>query len=119
MLGVGSNDENTIPSLLSSVSKGKFHVINYGEASYNAYQGFQLLQLESINGLKPDLVVSYDGVNNRPSLGRKYFSHIRESQISQKIEKNQKWKIKNFDFFPIFRTRIHKDKQENADKLKG
>jgi hypothetical protein len=83
MWGFGVNDENTIPAHFAKIAKGRYRAINLGELSYNAFQGFLFLKLQIINGLRPDIVVSYDGVNDVASLRRGLgpFSHNREDQI--------------------------------------
>lgn len=83
MWGNGSNDENTIPSLFSALSS--LDVKNLGQSSYCAYQSLILLQVEVSKGLIPDLVISYDGVNNTP-LNRGYFQHKREEQFQDLVD---------------------------------
>ena len=83
MWGFGVNDANTIPALFAKIAKGRYRAINFGEPAYNAFQGYLFLKLQIINGLRPDIVVSYDGVNDGYSLrrGLRPFSHVREDQI--------------------------------------
>jgi lysophospholipase L1-like esterase len=81
--GTGVDDANTIPALFAKIAKGRYRVMNLGESAYNAFQGYLFLKLQIINGLRPDIVVSYDGVNDAHCLkpGLRPFSHQREDQI--------------------------------------
>lgn len=83
MWGTGVNDTNTIPALFAKIAQGRYRTINLGESGYNAFQSFLFLKLQIINGLIPDIVVSYDGVNDAHSLksGLRPFGHQREDQI--------------------------------------
>lgn len=68
MYGIGSTDENTIPSILSKLLSKKyptrnFEVINFGIPGYSRdLESIQLKQ-ELINNNIPDIVIFYDGVN--------------------------------------------------------
>ena len=84
--GTGVSDEYTIPSLFANDSKWNYKAINYGESAYTAYQGLQFLQLKVIEGVKPQIVVSYDGVNNSPVRIKTPYSHKREKQIKHKMK---------------------------------
>jgi hypothetical protein len=68
MWGYGSDDSNTIPALFAQMSHGRYRIINLGEIAYNAFQGYLFLKLQIFNGLSPDMVVSYDGVNDIESI---------------------------------------------------
>jgi hypothetical protein len=83
MWGTGADDANTIPALFVKIAKGRYRAMNLAEAGYNAFQGYLFLKLQIINGLIPDIVVSYDGVNDALCLkpGLRPFSHTREDQI--------------------------------------
>ncbi len=84
MYGAGSADRYTIPSYFS-LKQNKFKSYNFGSLAYSAYQSFIHLQLEFTKGFKPDLVVTYDGVNNSPVL-HGFFEHLREKQFNEKIK---------------------------------
>jgi len=84
--GTGVNDENTIPSLFAKKSKKQYTVLNYGESSYSAYQSHQFLQMNIIKGIKPKLIIAYDGVNNSPVHLPNFFSNARENQIISKMK---------------------------------
>jgi lysophospholipase L1-like esterase len=69
MFGTGTDDCNTIPSLLAlelamQAPKSKFHITNYGTSGYQSTQ--QIIQLIRLlqSGLKPDIVLFYDGIND-------------------------------------------------------
>ena len=79
MWGTGANDEGTIPSFYASLNDSSY-IKNLGQLAYLAQQGFLALQCEIAKGYRPDLVISYEGVNNTPS-GRTPFGHSREHQI--------------------------------------
>ena len=83
MWGTGSPDSLTIPSMFNLFGKGRYDAVNFGESSYNAYQGYQFLLLRLIHGYRPDIIVSYDGVNNSPTICPRPFAHARENQIAE------------------------------------
>ena len=74
-------DSLTIPSIFNRLGAGKYDAVNLGETSYNAYQNHQFLQIRVIDGYRPEVIISYDGVNNTPGMLPGPFSHHRESQI--------------------------------------
>lgn len=84
MFGAGSADDYTIPSYFA-IKQHKYEVLNFGQPAYSAYQSFILLQLEVTKSLSPDLVVTYDGVNNAPVLHGP-FAHLREQQFKEKLQ---------------------------------
>ena len=96
--GSGSSDEFTIPSLFSLKLDGKYNVINYGETAYCAYQEYQFLQLQIIKGINPQLVISYDGVNNSPAFIENY-SHMRDKQFKSLINGADRPKVNKLYLF--------------------
>jgi lysophospholipase L1-like esterase len=68
MWGVGVDDGNTIPSIVSRyLNKGGnpcFEVINFGRVGYVSTQELIQLILEIQNGNIPDIVIFYDGIND-------------------------------------------------------
>lgn len=74
-------DSLTIPSIFNRLGAGRYDAVNLGETSYNAYQNHQFLQIRVIDGYRPEVIISYDGVNNTPGMLPGPFSHHRESQI--------------------------------------
>ncbi len=82
MWGTGSDDNNTIPALFAKIAQGGYRTMNLGEAGYNAFQGYLSLQLQIIDGLRPNVVVCYGGVNDASFRSeQRPFSHSRENQI--------------------------------------
>jgi len=82
MWGTGSNDANTIPSLVTQI--GGFRSQNYAENAWTAHQGLSLLIQLLQEGHRPDVVVFYDGVNEVAHKCRRELtptSHAREHQI--------------------------------------
>jgi hypothetical protein len=82
MWGTGSNDANTIPSLVTQI--GGFRSQNYAEVAWTAHQSLALLIRLLQEGHRPDVVVFYDGVNEVAHKCRRELtptSHAREQQI--------------------------------------
>jgi hypothetical protein len=86
MWGDYTHDSCTIPSFFNLLSNGKYNSLNYGEDSYCAYQEFLFLQMKLIQGIRPKIVITYDGVNNAPGMVQRPFSHRREEQIAYHID---------------------------------
>jgi hypothetical protein len=83
MWGTGVDDQHTIPSLFVAQHKG-FNALNFGETAYVARQSLNLLIQEYVEGVRPNIVVFYDGANEvlhkcRRELGP--FAHAREVYI--------------------------------------
>jgi lysophospholipase L1-like esterase len=83
MWGTGSDDMNTIPALFAKIAQGDYRTMNLAESGYNSFQGYLFLQLQIIDGLRPNVVVCYSGVNDALfyQLEQRPFSHSRENQI--------------------------------------
>ncbi len=108
MWGTGSNSENTIPALFSEVSKGRYETINLAESGYRAFQNYIFLLLQMNEGLRPAIVISYSGVNERSGFiaTQQAISHNREYQIKSVMKgmdrkSNYKLSFRNFLFGPI------------------
>jgi hypothetical protein len=63
MWGEGSDDAHTIPALFNS-GNPHFRVYNHGQLAYNSRQELDALISLYATGIKPDVVVFYDGVND-------------------------------------------------------
>lgn len=63
MWGYGVDDKNTIPALFSEISDGRFRTFNLSAFGYRAFQGYIFLTMQINEGLKPYIIISYDGVN--------------------------------------------------------
>lgn len=84
MWGEGANDENTIPAHFVRHAETPLRVENLGESAYNAFQGYLFLRFKILDGWQPDLVISYDGINNVAGLCRaanRPTGHGRELQM--------------------------------------
>ena len=86
--GEGSYDDATIPSYFSKLMQGEYNSINLGESGYNAFQEYVHLSTMIATGLKPDLIVSYDGGNDREGLFDivEDVSTFREWQIREQMK---------------------------------
>ena len=102
--GVGVNDTNTIPALFAKIAQGRYRAMNLGESGYNTFQGYLFLKLQIINGLIPDIVVSYDGVNDAHCLksGLRPFGHQREDQIRTVMKGKDRIKEEVLSFSHFF-----------------
>lgn len=94
MWGTGANDANTIPALFSNYGKGNYKSLNYGESGYRAFQSYLFLREKINEGIRPKLVVSYDGVNEIAGFQKNISpnSHMKEAHIQEVVkgsEKNQ------------------------------
>lgn len=98
MWGSGAPDSLTIPSLFNRLGKGRYDAVNFGESSYNAYQGYQFLLQRTIEGYRPDIVVSYDGANNSTTNCPRPFAHAREKQITRLIKGADRQVLEEFTF---------------------
>lgn len=87
MWGIGSNDQGTIPALLAQDGRGQYRTVNYGEVGYSSYQDCLFLYEQLLKGVKPAVVVSYDGVNNKYFPGRDEFGDFYENDIRAAVEK--------------------------------
>lgn len=107
--GYGSTDSLTIPALVSLYADGRYKTLNFGESGYRAYQGYLFLQNNIYNGLRPDVIVSYDGVNdvNGHRIELRPDSHTREHQIKEILkgkdqsELKKNLSLKHYLFSPI------------------
>lgn len=84
MWGEGADDSGTIPSRFAALQGGAYEVLNFGESAYNAFQSYLFLKQNLLAGVRPQLIVSYDGVNEvhgRCRAGNDVFGHGREHQI--------------------------------------
>jgi hypothetical protein len=63
MWGEGSDDEHTIPALFQQL-KPQYKVYNHGQLAYNTRQELDALITLYAKKTNPDIVISYDGVND-------------------------------------------------------
>jgi hypothetical protein len=90
MWGTGVTDEFTIPSYFAQKDNCTYYVLNYGESSYCAFQDYQFLLLKVVEGLRPRVVITYDGVNNSPYHLPGQFAHAREDQINRLLKEKKR-----------------------------
>ena len=124
MWGTGVNNENTIPSIFSELGQGAYRSVNLGEASYRSYQGYLFLKQQMREGLIPDVIISYDGVNELHGFRAELeaTSHDREYQIKS-VMKGQDTQhaltLSSFFFGPmqafVDKLKMRKDVQYNYD----
>ena len=88
MWGVGVNDENTIPAHFVDVTNSRYRAVNLGEIAYNAFQSFIFLKLQILDGLKPNIIITYDGVNEAPKYRKEIGvrTHSRDIQIRNSLK---------------------------------
>jgi hypothetical protein len=70
LYGIGQRDEHTIPSEVARLAEQDGIVLdvrNLGVSAYTNWQSLLRLQLELADGGRPDVVVTYDGVNEVPA----------------------------------------------------
>lgn len=130
--GTGVNDSSTIASLINLSSEGCFEVQNFGESGYNAFQSTIFLSTQMHNGFKPDIIITYDGVNNSPDFFERFFSHHREKQMIQKMKDadfsiNNEFTVKQYLFGPtiammnyaksVFSPRVKNNRNAISDSL--
>lgn len=106
MWGSGSDDSNTIPACVSRIAGGACRTLNLAESGYNALQGYICLELEVMQGLRPAVVVSYDGVNNGFREDILPYRHSRDAQIRARMkgsdsEDNEVLTFTHYFFRPI------------------
>jgi len=100
MWGEGATDSTTIPSYYSLKGNGRYKVKNFGERAYRAFQSYLFLKLEINQNFKPDIVISYDGVNE--IFGNYSFhkpvSHYHEKIMADKLRNKGLEKLSYVDF---------------------
>jgi len=106
MWGSGSDDINTIPAKFSMLANGEYCSLNLAESGYNAFQGYIRLKIETMEGLRPGIIICYDGANEIDALdpSARPFSHARENQIKkfmQGQDNNDQLSIKHFFINPL------------------
>lgn len=98
--GTGSNDKNTIPSLIEQLTK--ITTLNLGESGYTSTQELNLLNKEIIKH-KPKMIIFYDGVNDvkKCFIHRNYFSTEKENWIRSELMKGEFANSKNLIISPM------------------
>jgi hypothetical protein len=81
--GEGADDARTIPSLFAAIHPD-YHALNFGEIGFVAHQSLNLITEAFSNGMRPDLVVFYDGSNDvyfKCRTTSDLFSHGLENEV--------------------------------------
>ncbi|MEY3367946.1 MAG: hypothetical protein RI973_1101 [Bacteroidota bacterium] len=122
MWGEGTNDENTIPSLLAARCEGRFKVLNLGEQGYRPFQSFIYLHLQLNEGLKPKWVITYDGVNEALGYYQEVdpISSFAELGIRESLKESRERKdyTRELSYQNFFLSPIEKTVQYFKDKNK-
>ena len=91
MWGVGARDEGTIPSLLARdlTDRGiNGRVKNFGEIGYVSSQQVIALMRELENGVRPEIVIFYDGINDTTSAVLERAAGIPVNEVNRRVEFN-------------------------------
>jgi len=109
MWGTGADHGTTIPAYFSLIGQGQYKTVNLAESAYRAFQEFVWLQLQIDCGFSPDIIVSYNGVNERNGFLKELSpsAHVRELQIRIQMQGKDNAQIeealslRHFFFAPI------------------
>lgn len=100
MWGTGAPDEGTIPSFFARAMPS-YEAINFGETGYTAHQSLNLFMRRLYEGFRPDVAVSYDGVNdvwNKCQRGHTPYSHNREYEMRTILKEGSADNPESFGF---------------------
>lgn len=87
--GLGSADDETIPSLLSGIISDRGHpaeVVNYGQYAYVSTQGVIELMRQLQKGNIPDAVIFYDGVNDTFNAFQTNTPGLTHNEMNRELE---------------------------------
>ena len=95
MWGSGADDEHTIPSLFIK-QHPDYLGYNFAESGHTSHQNLNLLMEKLLEGLRPDVVVFYNGVNEVGLCRRelRVYSHERDAQIRELVD-DRPWNFRN------------------------
>ena len=108
MWGSGAPDEHTIPSAFAKLYPD-YSAINFAETAHTAHQNLNALVQVLAEGLRPDVVVFYNGSSeiNKCRVGLDAFSTTDEPEIRDFLERQRVGFQGNEAFWSIFHpTRI-------------
>ena len=90
--GTGSNDKNTIPSLIEKLTN--ISTLNLGETGYNTTQELNLLLKELIKH-KPQIIIFFDGINDVEKCMKNlnYFSTGQEVVLQSELVESYSKKL--------------------------
>lgn len=100
MWGTGAPDDGTIPSFFAKAMPS-YEAINFGETGYTAHQSLNLFLRRLYEGIQPEVVVSYDGVNdvwNKCRREHTPFSHNREYEMRTILKEGSADNPESFGF---------------------
>lgn len=101
MWGEGSDDEHTIPALFAEKNPS-FEIYNHGQLAYNSRQELDALISLYATGVKPDVVVFYDGVNDAAFLCPKEIKKLPAHRL-----------------VPMYRDKLYKGKSAFVKEIAG
>lgn len=87
--GLGSADDETIPSLLSGIISDRAQpaeVVNYGQYAYVSTQGVIELMRQLQTGNIPDAVIFYDGVNDTFNAFQTNTPGLTHNEMNRELE---------------------------------
>ena len=96
MIGYGSNDINTIPSIFAELTKDSLTVRNLGNGAHNSTQNLLKIRDQLLNNHKPKYIISYEGVNEinntlngiNSNLKHAYYYYFKEAIEDKLIYEN-------------------------------
>ena len=100
MWGTGAPDDGTIPSFFAKANPS-YDVTNFGETGYTAHQSLNLFLRRHYEGYNPDVVVTYDGVNdvwNKCRREHTPYSHNREYEMRTILKEGSPDNPESFGF---------------------
>jgi len=100
MWGTGASDDGTIPSFFAKAMPS-YEAINFGETGYTAHQSMNLFLRRLFEGFRPEVVVSYDGVNdvwNKCRREHTPYSHNREYEMRTILKEGSADNPESFGF---------------------
>jgi hypothetical protein len=95
MWGSGADDEGTIPSLFVE-QHPEYLGYNFGESGHTSHQNLNVLMEKLLDGLRPEVVVFYNGVNEVVQCRRELraYTHERDAQIRELLD-GRGWSFRN------------------------
>lgn len=106
MFGQGAKDALTIPAKFAEIANGEYRTMNLAESGWRPFQSYIFLLMQLQNGLKPDVIITLDGVNERTGYikGIQETSHKRELQIRHVMYGHDRkdWVAQNLSFKNFF-----------------
>ena len=94
-MGQRRRRRRTIPSLFVK-QHPEYRGYNFGKSGYTSHQNLNVLMEKLLDGLRPDVVVFYNGVNEVRECRRELraYSHVRDAQIRELLD-DHPWNFRN------------------------